>query len=251
MRILVVNCNTNAAMTARIAAIAQTAAASTTSIVPVTPGFGPESAEGYYESFVAAAAMLDAVERVEEPFDAIVLAGFGEHGREGMRQRWSVPVVDITEASTALAGLVSHRYGIVTTLDTAVPVIWDSIGHSGAGSRCVAVRAAQIPVSAIHGAVDDVADALEGQARTLIASGAEAIVLGCAGFAGLDQVLSSRLGVPVIDGVDAAVRLAETLVRAGLSNSRIGAYRPVNAGKRWVGWPIEGFAPAAVDQEAP
>ena len=236
MRILIVNCNTNAEMTARITDIATGAAAAGTHIVPVTPSFGPESAEGYYESFVAAAAMLDAVERIFEPFDAIVLAGFGEHGREGMRQRWDVPVVDITEAAPMLANLVAHRYGIVTTLSSAIPVIWDSLQHAGLGSRCVAVRASEIPVSAIHGAVDDVADALEAEARALLDLGAEAIVLGCAGFAGLDAVLSARLGVPVLDGVGAAVRLAETLVQAGLTTSKIGAYRAPNTAKQWVGW---------------
>lgn len=243
MRILVVNCNTNADMTEAIAAIAVGASAPGTEIVPVTPSFGPESAEGYYESFVAAAAMLDAVERIDEPFDAIVLAGFGEHGREGMRQRWPVPVVDITEAAPMLANLVAHRYGIVTTLSSAVPVIWDSLEHAGLQQRCVAVRASEIPVSSIHDDVDAVADALETEARALLAQGAEAIVLGCAGFAGLDTVLGARLGVPVIDGVDAAVRLAEALVGAGLATSSIGAYRPPSTAKRWVGWsaaPIAG-----------
>ncbi len=193
MRILVVNCNTNADMTASIAEIAAGAASPGTDIVPVTPSFGPESAEGYYESFVAAAAMLDAVERVDEPFDAIVMAGFGEHGREGMRQRWDAPVVDITEAAPMMANLVAHRYGIVTTLSSAVPVIEDSLAHAGLQHRCVAVRASEIPVSSIHGSVEAVADALELEARALLDEGAEAIVLGCAGFAGLDVVLRERL----------------------------------------------------------
>jgi allantoin racemase len=161
MRILVVNCNTNAAMTAAIAEIARGSAQPATEIVPLTPGFGPESAEGYYESFIAAAAMLDAVERYDGDFDAIITAGFGEHGREGMRQRWSVPVVDITEAAAMAANLVSHRFGIVTTLTSTLAGIWDSLTTAGLHARCVDVRASDIPVVTIHADPSTVADTLE------------------------------------------------------------------------------------------
>lgn len=238
-RILVVNCNTNAEMTRAIGDTAAAAALPDTRIAAVTPPFGPESAEGYYESFVAAAGMLAAAELAaeEEPFDAIVLAGFGEHGREGMRQRWDVPVVDITEAGPQLAQLVSLRYGIVTTLDSTLPLVWESLRGAGLDSRCVDVVAGGIPVSGIHAAVDEVADVLERSSRDLLVRGAESIVLGCAGFAGLDAELGRRLGVPVVDPVVAAVRLAEVLCRSGLNTSWCGAYRPVDQSKTWKGWP--------------
>lgn len=237
MRILVVNCNTNATMTAAIAEIARRSAQPTTEIVPLTPSFGPESAEGYYESFVAAAAMLDAVERYDGEFDAIIAAGFGEHGREGMRQRWNAPVVDITEAAAMAANLVSHRFGVVTTLSSTLPGIWDSLTTAGLHARCVDVRASDIPVATIHEDPSAVADTLEAEARRVIAQGAEAIVLGCAGFAGLSEELSSRLAVPVVDGVMMAVRFAEALVASGLATSKIGAYRAPSSEKRWVSWP--------------
>jgi allantoin racemase len=242
IRILVVNCNTNAAMTEAIAAIARSAAAEDTMIIPVTPSFGPESAEGYYESFISAAAVLSAVESIDERFDAIVTAGFGEHGREGLRQRWSAPVVDITEAAPILANLVSHQFGVVTTLASTLPGIWDSLRSAGLASRCTGVRASGIAVSTIHGDLAEVADSLVIEARELLEQGADAIVLGCAGFAGLDARLRAVLGVPVIDGVDSAVRLAETLVRAKLSTSKVGPYKAPDSDKAWLNWP---FVPTA------
>ena len=51
-----------------------------------------------------------------------------------------------------------------------------------------------------------------------------AIVLGCAGMADLCASLQQRLGVPVIDGVAAAVKLAEGLVSLGLKTSKRGDY---------------------------
>jgi allantoin racemase len=53
-----------------------------------------------------------------------------------------------------------------------------------------------------------------------------AIVLGCAGMADLCHSLQKDLGVPVIDGVGAAVKLAEALVGLGLGTSKIGDYAP-------------------------
>jgi len=59
MRVLVVNCNTSARMTAGITAVARAAAHPGTEIIGTQPSWGPESAEGYYESFITAAAVLD------------------------------------------------------------------------------------------------------------------------------------------------------------------------------------------------
>jgi allantoin racemase len=43
-------------------------------------------------------------------------------------------------------------------------------------------------------------------------------------MAGLERRVAGLLGVPVVDGVGAAVRLAESLVALGLATSRAGPY---------------------------
>ena len=54
--------------------------------------------------------------------------------------------------------------------------------------------------------------------------GADGIVLGCAGMAYLARELSAEHGVPVIEGVSAAVRLAEATVALGLVTSKRGLW---------------------------
>lgn len=54
--------------------------------------------------------------------------------------------------------------------------------------------------------------------------GAEIIVLGYAGMADLCGWLSEHAGIPVIDGVTAATRLAEAMIGAGYRTSKAGAY---------------------------
>jgi allantoin racemase len=62
---------------------------------------------------------------------------------------------------------------------------------------------------------------------------AEAIVLGCAGLQPLVEPLSRTLGVPVIEGVAAAVKMAEALVSLRLATSKRGAWGyPPTAGPR-------------------
>lgn len=54
-------------------------------------------------------------------------------------------------------------------------------------------------------------------------------------MAALARTLQERLGVPVIDGVTAAVKLAEALVGLGLKSAKQGDYAPPLS-KVWKGW---------------
>ena len=65
---------------------------------------------------------------------------------------------------------------------------------------------------------------LECAEQALVRDRSGAIVLGCAGMADMCRTLQQRLGVPVIDGVAAAVKLAEALVSLGLGTSKRGDY---------------------------
>lgn len=233
--VLVVNCNTDRQMTEQIVAIAESASHQTTKIVGVTPAWGPSSAEGYAESYVTAVATMDAVVSHRGHFDAVVMAGYGEHGREGMRQILRQPVVDITEASAYFACLIGRRFGVVTTVSAAIAGIEDSLGAAGMLTRCAGVAASEVSVSRI---TDDEActfAALETAARELLSRGADVIVLGCAGFAGLDRALESSLGVPVLDSVACAVQLAQSLVCLDKRTSKAGAFAPIYAAKPWTG----------------
>jgi allantoin racemase len=238
MRLLVVNCNTSTRMTEDITAVARAAARPGTEIIGTQPSWGPESAEGYYESFITAAAVLDVLSTLTESVDAVVMAGFGEHGREGARQLLDVPVVDITEAAAQLACLLGHKFGVVTTLRTALAPIESSLLTAGLWSRCAGVRATDLGVLELEADLDHTAAAMIAVGRRLLDEGADVLVLGCAGMAGLDQRVEQELGVPVIDGVAAAVNLCEVLVGLGKTTSTWGPYATPSASKSRPGWPV-------------
>ena len=238
MRILVINVNTTQSMTDGIGEAARRAAAPGTEIVPLTPSFGAESVEGNFESYLAAVAVMDRVLRYAEPYDAVIQAGYGEHGREGLQELLEVPVVDITEAAASTAMFLGHKYAVVTTLDRAVPLIEDRLKLAGLDARCASVRASGMSVLELESeperAVRAIVDAAETAVRT---DHAEVICLGCGGMAELEDQVRARTGVPVVDGVAAAVTIAESLVRLGLSTSKIRTYAPPRP-KRVTGWPL-------------
>ena len=112
----------------------------------------------------------------------------------------------------------------------------------GLDRRCARVRATDIPVLALDDPASNararIGDEIE---RALDEDGADAIVLGCAGMADLAASLSAEFGVPVVDGVAAAVALAEGLatlrlcdleprrLRAPASEGLFGHFRAVLA----------------------
>ena len=238
MRILVVNVNTTESMTAVIREQSERVAAPGTEIVALTPFFGPESVEGNFESYLAAAAVMDRVLAYGLPYDAVVQAGFGEHGREGLQELLDVPVIDITEASAHVACLLGHKYSVVTTLHRAIPQIEDRLRIAGLLERCASIRASGLGVLELEDDTGRAVDAIAAEAvRAVREDHAEVICLGCGGMAGLDEKVRAATGTPVVDGVAAAVKLAEALVGLGLSTSKTGTYAPPRP-KRITGWPI-------------
>lgn len=237
--IAVMNCNTSDEMTREIAESAQRAAAPGTAILGMQPSWGPRSAEGYLDSFISAAAVLDALATTTEDFDALVMAGFGEHGREGARELLDVPVVDITEAAAVHAMMLGSRYGVVTTLPRVRGLIEDSLATAGMLQRCAAIEATDLPVLGLGEDAATTREAFADAGRRAIAKGADVLCLGCAGFTSLQADLSRSLGVPIVDGVTAAVALAEGLVRLGQRTSKAGPYATPLPKPR-PGWPVGG-----------
>ena len=237
MRILVVNVNTTESITDTIARQARAVAAPGTEIVGLTPRFGADSVEGNFESYLAAIAVMDRVMAYDQPFDAVIQAGYGEHGREGLQELLNVPVVDITEAAASTAMFLGHAYSVVTTLDRTVPLIEDRLKLAGLYQRCSSVRASGMAVLELEEHPLAAMEAIVHQAELAIREDkAEVICLGCGGMAGLDERIRQRTGVPVVDGVTAAVTIAESLVRLGLSTSKIRTYATPRP-KTIIGWP--------------
>ncbi|GAA0461213.1 aspartate/glutamate racemase family protein [Streptomyces olivaceiscleroticus] len=237
MRILVMNPNTTASMTASIRATATAVASPGTEIIATEPLWGPESIEGHFEGYLSAAAVLDRLTTLDFSFDALVMAGFGEPGREGAQELLDVPVLDITESAAQMAMMLGHSYGVVTTLDRAVPQIRDRLLTAGLLQRCAGVRGTGLGVLELEEDAERTTRIIVETAREVVRDGAEVICLGCGGMAGLQERVSAELGVPVVDGVAAAVKFAEAVAGLGLATSAVRSFAPPRP-KRIGSWPL-------------
>ncbi|RWE76703.1 MAG: aspartate/glutamate racemase family protein [Mesorhizobium sp.] len=237
MRILVINPNTTASMTAKIGEAAASVASGATEIVAVNPADGPPSIEGYFDEIFAIPGII--AEMAKAQADAYVIACFDDTGLDAARCATEAPVIGIGEAAFHMASLVAGKFSVVTTLARSVPAIEHNLAKYGLASRCAKVRSSDVAVLELERPGSNARHRISQEiARAIREDHAEAIVLGCAGMADLARSLSEEHGVPVLDGVVCAVTLAESLFKVGLKTSKIGGYAAPR-GKRFAGM----FAP--------
>ena len=132
----------------------------------------------------------------------------------------------IAEASLYVANMLAAKWSVVTTLHRARDMVEKTIQKTGLMARCASVRTTKLSVLDTE---SDRAITLEilttAGERAIQEDGAEAICLGCAGMSGLEKELEERLGIPVIDSVAAAVKMAESLVSLRKRTSKQLTYR--------------------------
>lgn len=225
MHLFVVNPNSTAAMTAVIRDAACRVAAPGTVIEAATLSGTPASIEGHADEARAVPAMLEAIRAAEaRGARGAVIACFDDPGLGAAREVARGPVVGLCQAGLQVAATIAARYSIVTTLPRSVPIIEDLVAAYG-GRGCRRVRSVDLPVLALD---EDPAEAfarLRREVRLAVdRDGAEAVLLGCAGMADMCLSLQAETGVPVIDPVSAAVKLAEALVGGGFATAKGGSY---------------------------
>lgn len=225
MRIALINPNTTASMTRKMAVAAAAAATPSTRIEAVTAAMGPASIEGYYDEALAVPGLLAELRRSEAAgAHAAIIGCFDDTGLDAARAMAAIPVLGLCEAALSLASFIAKRITIVTTDARARVPVEELVARYGMAAK-VRVRAAGIPVLELENPASSAVSTLKAEiVRALDADHAEAIVLGCAGMADLADSLQREFGLPVIDGVGAAVRQAEALVSLGLKTSKRGAY---------------------------
>ncbi|QCR35228.1 allantoin racemase [Nissabacter sp. SGAir0207] len=222
--IQVINPNTSEAMTATIAAAARVVAAPGNEILAVCPQEGAPSIEGHFDEAVAALGVLEQVRLGREAgVDGHIIACFGDPGLLAARELARAPVIGIAEAAMHFATLVATRFSIVTTLPRTLVIARHLLHQYGFERHCAELHAIDLPVLALEDGSGVAQEKVRAQCiQAIERDGSGAVVLGCGGMADLARQLTHELGVPVIDGVSAAVKMIEALAALGLRTSKQG-----------------------------
>lgn len=222
--IQVINPNTSLAMTETIGEAARAVASPGTEILAVCPAEGVPSIEGHFDEAVAAIGVLEQVKAGrEQGVCGHVIACFGDPGLLAARELATGPVIGIAEAAMHMATMVATRFSVVTTLPRTVIIARHLLQQYGFEHHCAALHAIDLPVLALEDGTGLAQEKVRERCiRAKKEDGSGAIVLGCGGMAMLARELTQELGMPVIDGVGAAVKMVESLVALGLSTSKQG-----------------------------
>lgn len=144
--------------------------------------------------------------------DAVLLACFGDPGLFALRELSPAPVVGLAEASMQAAAESARRFSIVTGGSRWVPMLGRLAHELGFGPKLASVRAIGITGGQVASDPERAIAALAGACREAQREdGADAVILGGAGFAGLAARVAPLAGLPVIDSVLAGARAAERL----------------------------------------
>ncbi len=248
IRILLVNPNNTASMTADCVALATETLPPDVELTGFTaPRPAPSAIESSFDNVMSAAAAARAVLPVAATHDAVLVACYSDHALIRMLREElpGQPVVGIMEASLAMARTLGGRFGLISTSDRSRVTHEDTIHSMGLSHICAGVASCQLGVLDLHAdsaeAQEKVNRSVIAAAQGLVANGAEVLTLGCAGMTPLKLAVEAAVGpdVTVIDGVLAGIQHLSGIVRMGSRTAKSGMYRSSAAtrkarGQDWI-----------------
>jgi allantoin racemase len=227
-------------------------------VLPWSQGSLPDAEEAYRRSLVTAAAspgtevdviQLEQASILGEPFssrntlrvideiaatieraaptgpDAFLVWGGLDPGVAPARQRVSVPVVGVAQATYAVVAQLGARLGLVVYEAAIVDAIWAGARACGAEHLVACVRPIEVPMPDLTPRRSHVRERIVEEARAALAQdGAQAIYVNGMSMmpaAISAEELASTIGAPVLDPLRIGMRTAELVAgTAGLGARR-------------------------------
>jgi allantoin racemase len=204
-RLLLINPNTSQHVSALLQTHAQKLAGPEVHVQVRTARFGAPYIACEASYAVAAHATLDAWASALAPgeprFDSVLIGCFGDPGLFVLRQVSQLPVTGLAEASFAAAA-AKGRFAIVTGGERWKPML-ERLAHSLGFAEQLAAIHTVAPSGAELAADPEAAHRLLAKACVDAArsTGAQSVILGGAGLAGMAAIIQPQVHVPVLDSV--------------------------------------------------
>jgi len=206
--ILVINPNSNAAITAAIdAALAPLRFADGARIRCTTLVEGPFGIESQRDVEQVVLPLRRLVE-TDNGADAFVIACFSDPGLQVCREGTPRPVFGIAECAVLTALARGDRFGIMAVAAPSIGRHRRYLRAMGLTDRLAGERPLNMSVAETASGESTLARMVEVGHALIEQDGANVIVTGCAGMARHRRPLEETLGVPVIDPTQAAVAMA-------------------------------------------
>ena len=226
MKILVANPNTSTGVTDRLVAAGNLVASPGTELIPMTAARGVPYIATRAEAAIGSAMMLEMLAERRGTFDAAIVAAFGDPGLGGARELFDFPVVGMAEAAMLVACTLGRKFAIVSFAKALEPWFAEIVEWHGLSGRCAAIRTLDEAFQSIDDVQNETEQVLIDLAlRTVRNDAADVVILAGAPLAGLANKIREQVPVPLVDGIQAAVTMAEGLVRLNPRKATAGTYR--------------------------
>src|SRR5215475_6909955 len=159
-----------------------------------------------------------------EGYDAVVPLGMLDLGVDGGKSAVDIPVVGPLQATLHIASLLGDRFGLIIYHEKLLAFNRAIVRRYGMEDRIVGFGVSGFDLPDITANRDKVVRNFLDEAKKLVAQGAEVIipmgVTQCPVHIKPDW-LQEQLGVPVVEGIGAPIRIAAMLASLGLKQSRV------------------------------
>ena len=207
-RILVINPNRSADCTAGIdAAVARFRHPGGPAIDVVDLPEGPPAIYTWRHWHAVVEPLCQRIER--EAADVYIIACGSDPGIDAARTATDRPVLGVFRSAVAAAVAQAERFGVIALVDSSKARHLAALRAMGLDARL----AAEVPLNVSMAALlepDTVRGRLIDAARTCVAAGAGAVILGCTGMAHHRAAVEDAIGMPVIEPCQAAAAIALT-----------------------------------------
>ena len=208
MRVLVINPNSNRAVTDAMAdALKPLRIAGGPEIECVTLAEGPFGVETQADVESVTLPLRKLVFENNDA-DAFVIACYSDPGLQVCREATDKPVFGIQECAVLTALSLGGQFGVIALSSTSIKRHLRYIRQMGVMERLARERAADLSVADSASGADTFDRLCEVGRDLRDLDGADSIVLGCAGMAIHRAPLADHLGIPVTDPVQAATSMA-------------------------------------------
>lgn len=211
MKILFINPNSSDLVTETLRKAAEPLQTESMQIDVVHCCNTPRGIVSSYDELKAGIAVVELLLQQEVNYDGAVIGCFADPGLRAARELIRIPVAGLYESSAIFARMQGRRYSVLASGNEADISPWiGSIRDLGDTDNIASIRYIGSTVEEASKVSDDVICQTIDVCRKK--DGADTVILGCAAFAGRGESLSKRTDIPVIDGVEEAVRVIEMMV---------------------------------------
>lgn len=175
-----------------------------------------------YEASLSTAEDLECAMAAEKAgYQAVIIPCGGDPGVAPLREVLSVPVIPPGSTAKHFCSLLGPRFSVVTT-GKGAPYRTEIHERDGL-LKLVSIHPVGLTVPEVRAKPEEAFEAMAREGREAVEEyRACSVTYGCMsmGFLMIDERLTEEIGVPAVNPVKAAVKMAETLIDLGMTHSK-------------------------------